>query len=243
MAVELNDAEKAKFAEHLRDLGFDDHAKKTIDRLNAEAKAHREGKAKSDEELKRLQGDHKKLSDEVAARKAEDDKKKADDEAARKRLDDEKKSLDERLADLRKEISGQFEEATKAQKAEVKTLLKQIEERDGKLAARDQKRLRDLVRIAAEKRGILDPEIADHLDVKDIAIEDGDPDQAAIDTLVDEHAKAKPHLYRDPAARDDRGRFARPDPSRSLTSKVDAQKLNSQEYSDLEARLRSGRAS
>jgi hypothetical protein len=233
MAVELSDEEKAKFEEHLKELGYDDHAKKVIERLNSESKSQREAREKAEAEAKQLREAEEK-------RKAEKEKRKAEEAEAKKRAEDEKKSVDERIKQLEETFNR---ELTKREEASVKKQQEFLDE----LKARDAQILMEAVRSAAVKRGIIDEDLVSMLDVSRVPIERGRPDRSAIDELLDEHAKSKPHLYRTEEEqrttteeRDERGRFTRPDPVRKKDD-VDASKLDDKGFEALEERLRKGR--
>lgn len=230
MPVELTEEEKAKFSEHLKELGYDDHAKKVIERVNNEAKSHREAREKAEAELK-------KLADAEAARKAEDEKRKSDEEAERKKLDDEKKSFGDRLSSIEQTFAEKLAERDALNAKKHEDLAKE-------LAARDHQILMQAVRSAARERGILDQDLVELLDVSKIPIDGGIPSRDAISALIEEHASAKPHLYKDKdedgRTRDDQGRFTRPDPSKTKKD-VDWSKLSDKEFAEREAELRRAR--
>lgn len=235
MAVELTPEEQAKLDEKLKELGFDEHAKKVIERTNAEAKANRERAEKAEEETK-------KFRDAEALRKAEDDKRKADEETAKKKAEDEKKTVEERLSAIEKNFA---EKLTASELVASKKQQEFLEE----LKARDAQILMQAVRTAASKRGIIDEDLVTMLDVSKVPTERGVPSQDAIDELVEGHATSKPHLYRSAEdeelrrierERDEQGRFSRPKPT-NKSDDVDAAKLDDAAFSALEERLRKSR--
>lgn len=235
MAVELTPEEQAKFDELLKERGYDDHAKKVIERVNAEAKAQREAREKAE-------SDAKALRDAEEKRKADEDARKAEEDKKRKQEEDEKKSVDERIKSLEETFNR---ELTKREEAQVRKQQELLDE----LKARDAAILMEAVRSAAVKRGIIDEDLVALLDVSKVPIEKGRPDRAAIDELIEEHAKAKPTLYKDAGERtddnapprDDGGRFVRPSPT-NRKDDVDASKLDDAKFAELEERLRRGRA-
>lgn len=240
---ELTDEQlQAKIAEatesKLKELGFDDHAKKVIERTNSEAKANRERAEKAEAEAKALK-------DEADKRKAEDAKRQEEVEAEKKRIEDEKKSDIERLTATVNELKDTLKrELTKNEKAAAQAQQQYLDD----LKARDAQVLMLAVEAAAKERGIVDPELVKLLDVSEIPIEKGIPDREKISELIEEHAKAKPHLYKEPdqTQRDERGRFTntRPDPAsqkRANDAKTDARQLPPDQYKAMEERFRSGR--
>lgn len=238
MAVELTPEEQAKFDELLKEKGYDDHAKKVIERLNGESKAQREAREKAENEAKQLREAEEK-------RKAEEDARKADEEKKRKQEEDEKKSVDERIKALEETFNRELTKREEAQVRKQQELLDELKSRDAAI-------LMEAVRSAAVKRGIIDEDLVALLDVSKVPIEKGRPDRAAIDDLIEEHAKAKPTLYKDPGDREDDdernrnrdegGRFVRrPDPT-NRKDDVDASKLDDAKFAELEDRLRRGRA-
>lgn len=243
-AVDLTDAEKAKFEEHLKELGYDAHAKDVIARVNAEAKAAREAKEAADAKLKELDGRVKSFEQTEAERIAAQKKKDDEAAAAQKKIDDEKKTLDQRLADLQAQVATQIENATKAQKAEIDALTKQIGERDQQISKRDEVIVKRSVRAAAEKRGLLEPSLADVVfDIKDIKIVDGEPDLEAIDAMIEKHATEKPVLYKTQSERDrdERGRFTTPPPAKKTDGAIDWDKLDDAAFVRKQAEFRAQR--
>lgn len=236
MAVELTDEEKAKFEALLKEKGYDEHASKVIERLNAESKAQREAREKAE-------ADAKALRDAEEKRKADEAAKAAEDEKKRKQEEDEKKSVDERIKSLEETFNR---ELTKREEASVKKQQEFLDE----LKARDSQILMEAVRAEAVKAGIIDEELVALLDVSKVAIEKGRPDRGAIRELIETHKKDKPKLYsdgsedeeRDERVRDEEGRFARsrPDP-KNKKDDVDASRLDDKAFADLEERLRKGK--
>ena len=254
MAVELTEEEKKKLNDYLKEVGFENaNPVEFIKGLNAEAKTNREKAAALDTDLKAVKTEMQKLVDAETARVAK--QKEIDDEAAKKQkaLDDEKKTLDQRLADLREEIANQFKDATKAQQAEMKALTKELETSRGEIAKRDQTILTRTVRAAAEKRGIIDGDLVQYLDLKDIKMVNGEPDVEAIGKMLDAHAELKPMLYKDAATlqREQRGNpstvvdaFNRPVPDRAAAGVKDGVNyatLSDADFDKQEAELRAVR--
>jgi nucleotidyltransferase/DNA polymerase involved in DNA repair len=218
----------------LKELGYDDHAKKVIERVNAGEKAKRE-------ELEKAQGELKKYQDAEKKRKEDDDKVKADAEKERKRIEDEKKTFEERMQARVDELEQTF--ARKLTEAETAATKKQGEFLE-ELKKRDAEILMQSVRAAAAKRGILDEDLVAMLDVSKVPIENGKPSLSTIEELIETHATAKPHLYRSKEdmdrERDAGGRFIRANPA-GKTGEIDASKLNPEEFSALTDKLRSGK--
>lgn len=165
-------------------------------------------------------------------------------EAAKTKADEEKSA---------KELVAQLEETFKRElTAREEKALKQQNEFLDELKARDAQILMQAVIAEAKDHGIIDESIVKLLDVSGVKIERGIPDREAIAELIDEHAKSKPHLYKDSEEterqRDERGRFSsesretkRP-ASQSKTTQVDWAKLSPQEFDEKEAELRAARA-
>ena len=235
MPVDLTSEEKAKFEDHLKELGYDDHAKKVIERLNGEAKTHREAKEAADKKSAEYEAELKTFRDAEAARKSADDKKKADEDSKKKAEEDEKKSTKELIADL----EAKFErELTKREEAAVKAQSQYLEE----LKSRDAQVLMLAVEAEAKERGIIDAELVKLLDVSKVAIQKGVPDREAIAALIEEHAKAKPHLYKSGDEKNVRTpSVARPNARDKIGNVIDASKLNDAEFDALTDRLRMGR--
>lgn len=187
--MELTEEEKKKFKEYLKEMGFDnDDPPALIKRLNDEAKTSREAREASDKIIKDLEKNLKVLSDEKADRDKKETDRLAEEEKKKKSQADENKTAQE----LIKEAEGRFETRLAEQQA-IHT--KEIKDRDKAVNARDQRLVKTLVRQIAGEKGLIDLDLVDTLDLKGIKVEDGEPDQTAIEELLTKHAEAKPRLY------------------------------------------------
>jgi hypothetical protein len=232
MPVELTAEEQAKFDAHLKELGVE-KGLDVVKTLNAEAKASRERAEKAEAEAKTLR-------DAETARKAEDDKRKADEQKAKDDAEKAKLTMDQRLESLEKKLAAAIESGDKAAKKAAEDARAELAD---KIAKRDARLTMQALRAAAKERGIIDADLVDMLDVSKVKVDDGEVDAEAVNALIEEHAKAKPHLYpeADERARDENGRFTRPNPTGKPAKGIDWNALSDKEFEEKRAALRSGR--
>lgn len=237
MPVTFTQEEQAKVDEYLREQGYDQHAKEAIAKRNAEAQTHREAKEAEKKRADELEHQLKTYRDTEAKRKDDEAKRKADDEAKRKAEEDEKKSVQELIAGLEKKFEIELGKRDESAAKKQQEYLDEIKARDAQV-------LMLAVETEAKERGILDTELIKLLDVSKIPIDKGIVDREAVAKLIEEHAKSKPHLYKEMTeerGRDELGRFTRPAPGKKPTADVDASKLDASAFAELTERLRSQR--
>lgn len=247
-AVTLTPEEQTKFDELMKERGFDGHAQDVIKRTNEEAKKNREAAEAATKTANDLADKVKSFETTETERAAAQKKKDDEAAAAQKKIDDEKKTIDQRIDDLRTEMRADFEKASKADQdrmtAELKALTKKLDDGQQEITKRDALALKRAVREAAKDRGIIDVDLADFLDVKEIKITDGEPDMDAIVKVIEKHAEEKPMLYKSTAERDrdDRGRFSPATPSGEKGGKgVDWSTLDDKTFEAKQAEMRAAR--
>jgi hypothetical protein len=228
MPIELTAEEQAKFDAHLKELGVE-KGLDVVKTLNAEAKANRERAEKAEAEAKALR-------DAEAARKTDEDKRKSDEQKAKDDAENAKKTMDQRLESLEKKLAAAIDSGDKAAEDARAELAEKIAKRDQRLAMA-------ALRAAAKDRGIIDTDLVDMLDLSKVKVDDGEVDLDAIKELIEQHAEAKPHLYREgeDRARDENGRFVRPVPNDKNGKKIDWNALSEKEFDEKREAMRAGR--
>lgn len=248
MPIELTADETKKFNEYLKEVGFENaNPTEFIKSLNNESKTNREKAEQLQKDLDKTKKEMEESGKTLAELKKDKDerdkeaKRVADELAAeKKKTADAAKTLDERIADVKAELAQQTEKASTEQKAELAKLTKQLDDRDLKIAKRDQSSLLKAVKDAARAQGIRDTDVLDHIDLKGIKVEDGEPDPEGIAKLVADHKTAKPDWYKE-LTLTERDQFSRPTPQ-SRTSPVgngkDFGALNDDDFERAESELR-----
>jgi hypothetical protein len=232
MSVELSPEEQIKVDAYLKELGVE-KGLDVVKKLNDEAKTYRERTEKAEAETKALR-------DAETARKADDDKRKADEQKSKDDAEKAKQTMDQRLEAMEKKLASAIENGDKAAKKAAEDARAELTD---KIAKRDARLAMQALRAAAKDRGIIDQDLVDMLDVSKIKVDDGEVDVEAVNALIEEHAKAKPHLYPENAdrTRDENGRFTRPDPALKAGKGLDWAKLSDKEFEEKRDALRSGR--
>lgn len=218
----------------LTELGYDEHAKKVIEKRGREAQDHRE-------RADRFEKDLKELRDAESKRKA--DEETAKNEAARKQKekDDAEKPLADRLATVESSFKDELAKRDKVAADERKALEKQLKARDEVLVRRS-------VVSALKEKGAIDADlISTALDLSVVTVEDGDINDEELTALIDAVVEERPHLFKkkededETQTRDEQtGRFVRPKPASRKDSK-DWSKASDAEFDAFESGLRSGR--
>lgn len=227
MPVELTPEEQAKFDEVLKERGYDEHAKEVIAKRGQEAKANRE-------RAEKLEAENKTFREAETARATAEEKRKAEAADEAKKAEDAKKSFEQRLTEIEESFARKLTTVEKAQ-------VKKQEELLADLKARDAQILTQAVRAEASKRGIIDEELVSLLDLSSVPIEKGSPDREKIAELIDAHAKAKPHLYKD-AGEEERGHSVVVRPvAKEKPGAIDWSRLTPAEFDAAEERLRAQR--
>lgn len=219
---------EAKLAEQAKAKGYDEHAGKVIERLNAEAKASRERAEKAEAA---------KAEAEKLAAKALDDAKAEAEAKAKEEAEKAKKgaTTDEQLAKIEESFKAQLEQIEKNHASERKRV-------EQELAQRDRALVTEAVRAEARARGIIDDALVDRVfDLDKIKVEAGQIDREGVVALVEEMQASKPVYFakKTEMERDESGQFIRKSPAKN--GAVDAAKLDPAAFDALTEKLRRGR--